>query len=202
MRIGFLAWAAVRSALPCRWSPWVRRRNGVEPLRAHASSSTRVPAGQAQVKRPGVGNETLRKCRLELLGAGASLVRLLLFSGTRPTRKTRKRVAASERCLVRLDNRSVAPVAIDINGTVLEFPMRPTKVILGRNNSFGIEYVESDLAISPLAIGARSHLYVYLQGRRFTFDLSTTVGGGCAVITVRDSKDNQVSVDGFFRPKK
>lgn len=130
------------------------------------------------------------------------LLGLLLYLWDQAHAQDPKARAASERCMVRLDNRSVAPVAIDINGTVLEFPMRPTKVISGRNKSFGIEYVESDLAISPLAIGARSHLYVYLQGRRFTFDLSTTAGGGCAVITVRDSKDNQVSVDGFFRPKK
>ena len=107
-----------------------------------------------------------------------------------------------DRCLVRLDNRSVAHVAISVDGTVLDFPLKPTKVILGRKSSFGIEYVESDLEISPLSPGSKSHLFVYLEGRRFTFDLSTVLGGGCAVIAVRDSKDNQVSVDGFFRPKK
>ena len=105
-------------------------------------------------------------------------------------------------CLVRLDNRSVARVAIAVDGTVLDFPLKPTKVILGRKNSFGIEYVESDLEISPLSPGSKSHLFVYLEGRRFTFDLSTVMSGGCAIIAVRDAKDNQVSVDGFFRPKK
>jgi hypothetical protein len=107
-----------------------------------------------------------------------------------------------DRCLVRLDNRSVARVSIAVDGTVLDFPIKPTKVILGRKNSFGIEYVESDLAISPLGTAARSHLFVYLEGRRFTLDLFTVMSGGCAVIAVRDSKDNQVSVDGFFRSKK
>ena len=107
-----------------------------------------------------------------------------------------------DRCLVKLNNRSVARVGVAVDGSVLDFPVKPTKVILGRKNSFGIEYVESDLAISPLSASARSHLYVYLEGRRFTFELSTIMGGGCPVIAVRDSSDNQVSVDGFFRPKK
>ncbi|MGK5085735.1 hypothetical protein WDW37_20795 [Bdellovibrionota bacterium FG-1] len=109
--------------------------------------------------------------------------------------------AVDDHCVVRLDNRSVAYVAIASDGTVLEFPTKPTKVILGRKASFGIEYVESDLAISPFSLSSRSHLFVYLEGRRFTFDLSTIASGGCSVIAVRDSKDNQVSVDGFFRPK-
>ncbi len=114
----------------------------------------------------------------------------------------RKAPVPVDHCIVRLDNRSVARTPIAVDGTVLDFPIKPSKIILGRKNSFGIEYVESDLAISPLAPSARSHLYVYLEGRRFTFDLSTVMNGGCAIIVVRDSKDNQVSVDGFFRPRK
>lgn len=108
----------------------------------------------------------------------------------------------TDRCLVRIDNRGVAKVGIAVDGTVLDFPLKPSKVILGRKNSFGIEYVESDLAISPLSPSAKSNLYVYMEGRRFTFELSAAMGGGCPIISVRDSRDNQVSVDGFFRPKK
>jgi hypothetical protein len=107
-----------------------------------------------------------------------------------------------DRCLVRLNNRSVATVAIAVDGTVLDFPLKPSKVILGRKGSFGIEYVESDLAVSPLTSSSKSHLYVYLQDRRFTFDLFTTMSGGCAVISVRDSLDNQVTVDGLPRLAK
>jgi hypothetical protein len=131
-----------------------------------------------------------------------SLFLIAFLSSKVHARNGKSPAAPVNHCLVRLDNQSVAPVVIAVHGTVLDFPTKPAKVILGRKNSFGIEYVESDLAISPLASGARSHLYVYLEGRRFTFDLATTLGGGCAVIAVRDSKDNQVSVDGFFRPKK
>lgn len=108
----------------------------------------------------------------------------------------------AERCVVRLDNRSVARTLIGIDGTVLDFPVKPTDVILGRQGSFGIKYVSSDLAISPLSPSAHSHLFVYLEGRRFTFDLVTVGGGGCAVISVRDAYDNQVSVDGSSRKRK
>ena len=112
------------------------------------------------------------------------------------------KTGVSEKCVIRLDNRGVATVQISVNGTVLDFPVKPSEVILGRKDSFGIKYVQSDLAVSPLSGSSRSHLYVYLEGRRFTFDLSTISGGGCPTILVRDSRDTQVTVDGFFRPKK
>ena len=92
-----------------------------------------------------------------------------------------------DRCLVRLNNRSVATVAIAVDGTVLDFPLKPSKVILGRKGSFGIEYVESDLAVSPLTSSSKSHLYVYLQDRRFTFDLFTTMSGGRCHLGTRRS---------------
>lgn len=118
-----------------------------------------------------------------------------------PKLPTQKQVP-KERCVVRLDNRSVARVEISAKGTVLDFPVKPADVILGRKDSFGIKYVQSDLAISPLGSGATSHLYVYLDGRRFSFDLFTVMNSGCPTISVRDAIDNQVSVDGFFRQKK
>lgn len=103
--------------------------------------------------------------------------------------------AKSPTCTVRLDSNSVARVAIGVDGTVLDFPTKPTKVILGRKGSFGVEYVENDLAISPLSSVSKSNLFVYLEGRRFTFDLKTSQSGGvCAVISVRDSEESQMRV--------
>ena len=81
----------------------------------------------------------------------------------------------------------VAQVTVSSSGTVLSFPIKPTKVILGKSGSFGIEYVENDLAISPLTPAARSHLFVYLFARRFSFDLSVGVGGS-SVILVREAE--------------
>lgn len=94
---------------------------------------------------------------------------------------------ASEVKMIRLSEMIVAKVYISTRGTVLSFPTKPSKVILGRANSFGIEYVENDLAISPLSLSARSNLFVYLFGRRFAFDLVASPESGTSVIQIRDA---------------
>ncbi len=90
--------------------------------------------------------------------------------------------------VLHLSDDSVAPVRISLSGTVLSFPVKPTKVILGNKGSFGIDYVENDLAITPLGAASRSHLFVYLYGRRFSFDLSVSGQDGSSVILVRDAE--------------
>lgn len=89
--------------------------------------------------------------------------------------------------VIRLDDKTIGKVLISTRGTVLSFPIKPSKVILGRSGTFGIEYVENDLAISPLNVSARSNLFVYLFGRRFSFDLVTSPQGGSPVIRVLDA---------------
>lgn len=97
------------------------------------------------------------------------------------------RVFADEVKIIRLDDKTIGKVLISTRGTVLSFPIKPSKVILGRSGTFGIEYVENDLAISPLNMSARSNLFVYLFGRRFSFDLVTSPQGGSPVIRVLDA---------------
>ena len=87
---------------------------------------------------------------------------------------------------IHLDEKQVAPIVVSSRGTVLSFPIKPTKVILGRAESFGIEYIDNDLAISPLSSTAHSNLFVYISGRRFSFDLTTSMNEGSSVILVRD----------------
>jgi hypothetical protein len=94
---------------------------------------------------------------------------------------------ADEAKVIRLDEKSIGRVLISTRGTVLSFPIKPSKVILGRAGTFGIEYVENDLAISPLSTAARSNLFVYLFGRRFSFDLITSAEGGSPVVRVLDA---------------
>ena len=101
---------------------------------------------------------------------------------------------AADAEVMRLSDSGTGVITISGRGTVLSFPMKPTKVILGKANSFGIEYCDNDLAISPLTQTARSHLYVYLYGRRFSFDLITSMDGGHAVILVRDARDVSTKV--------
>ncbi len=94
---------------------------------------------------------------------------------------------AQEVKTVFLSDTQVAAIPVLMRGTVLSLPTKPNKVILGNDGSFGIEYVENDLAISPLKTNARSNLFVYMLGRRFTFDLRVSETGGQSIVIVRDA---------------
>lgn len=77
---------------------------------------------------------------------------------------------------------------------IINFPARPSKVIVGNQGLFAVEYVENDLAIAALRSSASSNLFVYLEGRRFGFDLSTTSGQGDEIVLVRDADDRKIKV--------
>lgn len=93
--------------------------------------------------------------------------------------------------VLHLSEENIGKTLISTRGTVLSFPAKPTKVILGRSGSFGIEYVENDLAISPLNTNSRSNLFVYVLGRRFAFDLVASSQSGTSVIQVRDALEKK-----------
>ncbi len=95
---------------------------------------------------------------------------------------------------MRLNSEAIAEIKISTKGTVLSFPTKPQKVILGRKNSFGLEYVENDIAISPLSSAASSNLTVYLEGRRYSFKLSTSESRGDEIVLIRDSLERAVKV--------
>lgn len=76
--------------------------------------------------------------------------------------------------------------------TILSFPIKPNKVILGNQGLFAVEYVENDLAIAALRAEARGNLFVYMEGRRFAFDLATVAASGDEIILVRDSVEKPV----------
>lgn len=90
----------------------------------------------------------------------------------------------------KMERVSVAPG----RSVILNFPSRPSKVIVGNQGLFAIEYVENDLAIAALRSPAHSNLFVYLEGRRFGFDLRTTAGTGDEILLVRDSEDQRIKV--------
>lgn len=94
---------------------------------------------------------------------------------------------------IKLCEKSVATLSISPKGSVLDFPSEPEKVILGTKNSYSIEYTRNDLAISPATMGSKSNLFVYLQGRRFTLDLATSISGS-ALYYIKDCDTNKVSV--------
>jgi hypothetical protein len=103
-------------------------------------------------------------------------------------------VDAKEARTVRLSDKKLAPIYVRAGrSTVLNFPVKPTKVILGNTGAFSVQYIENDLAISPLSVGASSNLFVYLLGRRFGFDLIPRQNAD-EVVIVRDILDKPVQV--------
>ena len=77
--------------------------------------------------------------------------------------------------------------------TILSFPTKPTKVLLGNKGLFSIEYIENDIALAAMAPTARSNLFVYLEGRRFAFNVVTSPTGD-EIVFVRDPKESEVKV--------
>lgn len=94
---------------------------------------------------------------------------------------------------LRLSDESVVTVPVSTRGAVLSFPSKPANVILGAQGKFGIEYVGSDLAISPLSNVSRANLFVYLAGRRFNLDLIASSKGYTLVI-IKDKSSGLVEV--------
>ena len=89
---------------------------------------------------------------------------------------------------VRLTEKDMAKIHLQVGRTtVLSFPVKPTKVILGNQGAFAIEYVENDLAIAPLHPRGRTNLFVYLEGRRFSFDLESSDKKADEIVLIRDA---------------
>lgn len=113
------------------------------------------------------------------------LIALLFLSLTPP-------VFANSVKTIKLCENGVATAYISPRGTVLEFPTEPEKVVLGTKGSFNIQYIRSDLAISPATLSSRSNLFVYLQGRRFSLDLAASSASGVTLYFVKDCFEDKV----------
>jgi len=93
---------------------------------------------------------------------------------------------------VHLSDTEMAPIRVSPGrSTILSFPIKPAKIILGSQGLFAVEYVENDLALAALQAPARSNLFVYLEGRRFAFDLTTVPNGGDEIVLVRDAAEKR-----------
>ncbi|OYZ23589.1 MAG: hypothetical protein B7Y39_04595 [Bdellovibrio sp. 28-41-41] len=95
---------------------------------------------------------------------------------------------------LRLNSESVAEIRVSTKGTIISFPSRPQKVLLGKKNSFGLEYIENDIAISPFTTTSSSNLTAYLDGRRYTFKLVTSEKSGDEIVLIRDSLERSVKI--------
>jgi len=88
---------------------------------------------------------------------------------------------------LKLDDKKIGKVYVSFGkSTVLSFPGKPTKVVLGSKGAFTLEYIDNDLAIAALSSVAQSNLFVYVQGRRFAFDLISRARNADEIVLVRD----------------
>jgi hypothetical protein len=107
-----------------------------------------------------------------------------------------KIVNGAESRILRLDDKKIGKIFVSYGkSTILSFPSKPSKVILGNKGAFSLEYIDSDLAVAALHPTMISNLFVYVQGRRFAFDLISRNQNPDEVVIVRDSLSD------FTKPK-
>ena len=71
-----------------------------------------------------------------------------------------------------VNNDSMAPIYLRLGkSTVLRFPDKPKKVVVGNQNYYGLEFIENDLAIQPLG-AVSTNLFVYTERRTYGFILT------------------------------
>ena len=109
-------------------------------------------------------------------------------------RKYRHRNPAEAR-IVRLSDKDVATIYVHPGGSILSFPTKPSKVVLGREGQFDVQYIERDVAIVGLTPNADANAFVYLLGRRYAFHLTVAPGKGERIIVVFDPEGDQFEVD-------
>lgn len=72
-----------------------------------------------------------------------------------------------------VNNKKMAPIYLKLGKTtVLRFPDKPKKVVIGNQNYFGVEFINNDLAIQPLG-GVETNLFTYGPHRTYGFILKS-----------------------------
>ncbi|MCX6126588.1 MAG: hypothetical protein NTV34_17790 [Proteobacteria bacterium] len=124
-----------------------------------------------------------------------------LVGATAPPSRQRERTIlktsnySGDAKIVHLSNKDVATIYIHPGGSVLSFPAKPSKVVLGREGQFDVQYIEHDVAVVALSQGANASMFVYLLGRRYAFNLVTAVGKGERIIVIRDPYDDRIEIE-------
>ena len=128
----------------------------------------------------------------------ATLAVLLLLGASKPTTKaspTTLPQKMGDARIVYLSDSSVGTIFIHPGGSVISFPSKPAKVVIGREGQFDIQYIEHDVAIVALTPASKASMFVYLLGRRYTFNLVIESGKGERIIKVRDPLDDRVEIE-------
>jgi hypothetical protein len=91
---------------------------------------------------------------------------------------------------VYLDERKTENILIRPgNLTALHFPVKPDSAVFGMSGVFAPSYIENDIVIGALKPVGRTNMMVYLFGRRFTFELITSMGAYDEIVDVRDARE-------------
>ncbi len=78
---------------------------------------------------------------------------------------------------VEANERGITPIYLGLGrSTILRFRERPKKVVLGNQNYFNIEFIESDLAIQPTGV-VNTNLFVYGESHTYGFSLHVSGTG-------------------------
>ena len=130
--------------------------------------------------------------------AGMLLLSALTCAGKPAPREKAARMRpahSSGARVVYLSDKDVATVYVHPGGSVLSFPAKPSKVIIGREGQFDVQYVDHDVAVVALTPASSASMFVYLLGRRYAFNLMTVAGKGERIIMVRDPESDRVEVE-------
>ncbi len=79
--------------------------------------------------------------------------------------------------------------------TAIHFPVKPENSALGQKDLFSLTYIDNDIIVGALRPQAHTNMFVYLYGRRFSFELITSSGVYDEIINVRDASEKS------FKPK-
>jgi hypothetical protein len=96
------------------------------------------------------------------------------------------------------------PVILLMTGrsTVLRFPSPPKKVVVGNQNYFNIEFIDSDVTIQPLGVSS-SNLFVYGEG--FTYGFLLKVGQSQQyddLVFIKSAYAKDIEVGNEVEPKR
>lgn len=88
--------------------------------------------------------------------------------------------------------KSPAIIHIPFNDVMtIEFPEKP-KTSLPGNGSFDFKFIDNDLAVKSLVLGARANLFVYLNSDKCVFRLVTSVQGSDEIVKIKYPKEATV----------
>jgi len=75
---------------------------------------------------------------------------------------------------VKMNKDQIAKVQTAIGvATIIQVPDTPTSLVVGNQDAFKVEFLETAITVKPLSSSAKSNLYIYTDYRRFDVQLVT-----------------------------